>query len=143
MNDEELLRQFENCELALDRWTHRTHVKVAFLYLTAHRFDDALARMREGIEAYNSAHHRPDGPTEGYNETITRALMHLIHATMGAYSDVFPTPNVDSFCDTHPQLQSKYVLRLFYSPERRIHPDAKTRWVEPDLAPLPLVRSAT
>ena len=44
MNDAELLRQFETRTLTFDRWTHRTDVKVAYLYLSAHPFDGALAR---------------------------------------------------------------------------------------------------
>ncbi len=140
MNDAELLRQFENRKLAFEHWTHRAHVKVAFRYLSAHPFDDALTLMREGVKAYNAAHNVPDGPTEGYNETTTHAFMQLIHATMGAYSNVFPTHDAEAFCETHPQLMTKHILRLFYSPQRRMHPDAKTRLVEPDLAPLPVVR---
>jgi hypothetical protein len=37
----------------------------------------------------------------------------------------------------HPQLMTKHALRLFYSPQRRMHPDAKGRFIEPDLTPLP------
>ncbi len=58
---------------------------------------------------------------------------------MSAYGQTFPTPDAESFCDTHPQLQTRHVLRLFYSPERRMHPLAKTQFVEPDLAPLPKI----
>jgi hypothetical protein len=139
MDDADLIHQFEACTLPFDQWTHRTHIKVAFLYLREHGFDGALARLRTGIKAYNAANNVPDGPLMGYNETTTHALLHLIHAVMRAYSETFPTPTADSFCDAHPQLMSKHVLRFFYSPQRRLHPQAKVRFVEPDLAPLPRV----
>jgi hypothetical protein len=42
----------------------------------------------------------------------------------------------------HPQLMSKHVLRLFYSPAGRMHPEAKATFIEPDLAPLPESTSA-
>ena len=77
--------------------------------------------------------------TRGYNETTTHAMMHLIAATMAAYGEAMPTPDADSFCDTHPHLLSKHILRLFYSPARRMHPDAKSRFIEPDLATLPII----
>ena len=80
-----------------------------------------------------------DGPLEGYNETTTHAFMRLIDATRRAYGRLYPTPDADTFCDTHPQLMSKHILRLFYSPQRRGHPAAKQRFIEPDLAPLPEV----
>lgn len=139
MSDAEFLEQFERCTLPFDQWTHWAHVKAAFLYLRKNNFAAALQKMRAGIKAYNQANQVPDGSMQGYNETTTHAMLCLIHATMVAYGEEFPTPDADSFCDTHPQLMSKHVLRLFYSPERRMHPDAKTRFVEPDLAPLPSV----
>jgi hypothetical protein len=143
MNDHELLAQFENCTLPFKRWTHTAHVKVAYLYLRDHPFDVALKKIREGIQAYNAANNVPDGELEGYNETTTQAFLRLVDATMTAYGEVLPTPDADTFCETHSQLLSKHVLRLFYSPERRTHPDAKARFVEPDLAPLPRIVDAT
>ena len=56
-----------------------------------------------------------------------------------AYGTVIPTADSEAFCDMHPQLLNRNILRLFYSPERRMHPDAKTRFVEPDLTDLPTV----
>ena len=139
MTDEAFLQAFESLALPFDQWTHRAPVKVAFIYLTRHPFDTALAKMRSGVKAYNTRHNVPDSPTSGYNETTTRAFLHLIAATMHAYGEVFPTPDSDSFCDAHPQLMTRHVLRLFYSPERRTDPRAKTQFVEPDLAPLPMI----
>ncbi|MCA9249221.1 MAG: hypothetical protein KDA42_18995 [Planctomycetales bacterium] len=142
MNDEELLRSFEDQTLPYDAWTHRAHVKVAFLYLRQNGLTDdgfwcSVNKMRTGIQRYNAAQQVPEGPTSGYNETTTVAFMQLVAATMAAYGELFPTPHADAFCDTHPQLRCKEALRLFYSPARRSLPEAKTRFVEPDLAPLP------
>ena len=137
MDDADFLRRFEDRSLPFDQWTHRSHVKVAYLYLRRLPFPAALDRVRRGIKAYNAAHHVPEGPTSGYNETTTCAFMHLVAATMRAYGERFPTDNADAFCDTHPQLMTRHVLRLFYTPDRWMHPRAKTEFVEPDLAPLP------
>ena len=131
----------KDCTLPFKQWTHRTHVKVAFLYLREHGFDEALPRVRKAIQQYNAANNVSEGPFAGYNETTTHAFLRLVATTMKAYGDAMPTDTADAFCDTHPQLLSKHVLRLFYSPERRTHPDAKTRFVEPDLAPLPRVNT--
>ncbi len=60
---------------------------------------------------------------------------------MAAYEKLFDTPDSESFCDQHTQLLDRNILRLFYSPDCRSHPDAKTRFIEPDLAPLPTIRS--
>lgn len=140
MTDDDLVRQFEDCTLPADLWTHRAHIRVAFVYLRKYGFDEAVERMRKGLYAYIEARGVEDGPTTGYNETTTVAFMYLVHAMMTQYGREFPTPDADSFCDTHPQLLNSQVLRLFYSPERRTHPDAKHKFVEPDLTPLPRTR---
>jgi outer membrane protein assembly factor BamD (BamD/ComL family) len=139
VTDAELVRQFENCTLPFAQWTHRAHVRVVYTYLAQYSFDEAMDRARVGIKRYNAHNNRPDGPTEGYNETTTHALLHLIAAVMRAYAETHPVKNADEFYDMHPQLASKHVLRFFYSPKRRMHPLAKTQFVEPDLAPLPKI----
>jgi hypothetical protein len=116
-------------------------VRIAYLYLSAFTFSDAVDRIRSGIRAYNAFNQVPEGPTSGYNETTTIAFVRLIHAVMRAYGEVMPTTCSESFCDMHPQLLHKEVLRLFYSPQRRMHPDAKFKFIEPDLTALPPVGS--
>ena len=114
MSDDELLSQCETCTLPYEVWTkHRTHVKVAHLWLKQYPFDDALERIRRGIKAYNHAKQIPEGPTMGYNETTTTAFAYLIAAVMQAYSAKLPTATADEFCDTHPQLLTKHALRFF------------------------------
>lgn len=139
MTDEELVAQFESLRLPFEAWTHRAHVRVANAYLAQNPFDEALSRLRRGIRAYNAHHRVRESPTSGYDETTTRAFLHLIAATRQAYGTVMPARNGDAFCDAHPQLMTRHVLRLFYSPQRRMHPEAKVRFVEPDLAPLPTI----
>jgi len=139
MDDRELLRQFESLTLPFDQWTHRAHMRVAYAYLSAHPFDEALRRMRAGVKAYNARNNVPENPTSGYNETTTHAFLHLVAATMRAYAKTHPVENADAFCDMHPQLMTKHALRLFYSPQRRMHPDARQKFVPPDLAPLPKI----
>ncbi len=139
MEDADLLRRFEDRTLPFEQWTHRAHAKVAYLYLRRLPFAGALERVRAGIKAFNAAHHVPEGPTSGYNETTTCAFMHLVAATIRTYNEVYPTADSETFCDTHPQLMTRHVLRLFYSPARRMDPQAKTEFVPPDLTPLPSV----
>jgi hypothetical protein len=135
--DAVFLKAWETCSLPFAQWTHRAHVKVAYLCLRQHPFDEALKRMRAGIQRYNAANNVPESATSGYNETTTHAFLHLVAAVMRAYGETFPTTTADSFCDVHPQLMTRHVLRLFYSPAHRMHPLAKTQFIEPDLAPLP------
>lgn len=140
-DDARFLRQFEARTLPFEQWTHRAHVRVAYLYLCENAFEQALARMRQGVQRYNAANNVPESETSGYNETTTHAFLHLIAAVKSAYAKTHPVATSEEFCDMHPQLMNKHVLRLFYSPQRRMDPRAKTQFVEPDLAPLPRILS--
>lgn len=137
MRDDELLAAFENCTLPRAQWTHRCHVKVAYLYLRELSYEDALAKIRDGIKRYNAAHAVSESPRSGYNETTTQAFFRLVATIMAAYGESMPTSTADSFCDAHPQLMTPAALRFFYSPSRRADPRSKTQFIEPDLAPLP------
>ncbi len=141
-SDDDLISAFESCALPFEEWTHRAHVRVAFIALRRWGWERGVDFLRAGIQRYNAANDVPEGPKSGYNETTTVAFARLIHAVMTAYEPAFPAPDSETFCETHPQLMHKHVLRFFYSPERRLHPDAKTTFVEPDLAPLPRPENA-
>lgn len=140
MTDAEFIAQFEARILPFEQWTHRAHVKVAYLYLRKYSFDEALARVGTNIRAFNAANNIPSSPTSGYNQTTTHAMLHIIAAVMSAYEKTHPVNTADEFCDMHPQLMSKHILRLFYSPARRMDPRAKDEFVPPDLADLPKIR---
>jgi hypothetical protein len=53
-----------------------------------------------------------------------------------------PRATADEFFDFHPQLGLKKILRLFYSPELFMSPEAKREFVQPDLTGLPNPRKA-
>lgn len=92
--------------------------------------------MRAGITAYNKATNTPESLDRGYHETITLAFMRLVFATARCSE---PCRSSEIFCDRHPELMSKLALRRHYSTGRLMTMTAKTSFVTPDLAPLPLV----
>jgi hypothetical protein len=133
-DDDQFLADFEACRWPFDQWHHQQHIKVAYLYLRRYPFDVAMERIRERIKAYNLAHGVPDLPTRGYHETMTQAWLRLVLLTLQEYG---PAETADRFYEQHPQLSQTKVMRLFYSRERFMSPQAKIEFVEPDLAPLP------
>lgn len=134
LSDQELQSAFEGCTLPHDLWTHRAHVRMAFLYASRHPFSSALERMRQAIKAYNASKQIPESLEQGYHETMTVAFMRLVHGSLVRNS---PFPTSEAFCDHHPELLDKLVLRKFYSRERILTPQAKKEFVRPDLAELP------
>jgi hypothetical protein len=138
-DDDFFIQQFENCTFAFDKWHHRAHVKLAYLYAARFGLDIAAQKLRDGIRAYNAANNVPDTPTRGYHETMTMAWLRIVYTTMQEYGQ---RATADEFVDFHPQLGEKRILRLFYSSELFMSPRAKREFVEPDLTGLPRQRSA-
>lgn len=136
MNDAEFLVAFENGSLPFEQWTHRAHIRVAYLYASGSDLASAIDRMRAGIKAYNKATDTPEAIDRGYHETITVAFMTLVFS---AYLQTGAHESSDEFCDAHPELLSKQALRRFYSRDRIMTMQAKAKFVAPDLNPLPEV----
>lgn len=133
MNDEEHLRRFEDHSLPKEEWTHRAHLKVAYLYLNLFSKPEALERLRAGILAYNAAQGIQDTPTGGYHETLTQIWLQLVSTALCQFG---PADTADAFFDAQTQLCDKRTPQLFYSRDRLMSPEAKHSFVAPDLAPL-------
>jgi len=133
-NDDTFLRLFEAQAILRADWNHRSHLRIAYIYLTRLPFETALNKMRDGVRAYNAANGIEDTPTSGYHETMTCAFMHLVYSTLCQYG---ASESSGQFLNEHSQLNSKRILLLFYSRNRIMSAEAKDRFIEPDLAPLP------
>lgn len=138
-DDETFLEQFEAGAWPLENMHHRQHVKLAYLYLCRYPLDAATARIRMSIKAFNAAHHVPENSDRGYHETMTQAWMRLIHCTLQEFG---PAENSDAFLEKHTQLLSKRALLFFYSRDHIMSAEAKQRFVEPDLSPLPISKNS-
>lgn len=139
MDDAELIRQFEARTLPFSEWRHATHIRVAWNYLTRHPYLEALRRIREGIKAYNAANKVEETELFGFHETITEAWARILSDLIARFP---PCADSDAFLKEQPQAAARTLLRCYYSRERIVTPQAKQRFVEPDLAPLPVVRPA-
>ncbi len=131
------LAAFEACVIPLASWNHRAHLTVAYLLLRAWPLEEAIERMRRGVQRYNAAHgieQTFEGGGSGYHETLTIAWMRVLHAVMGAYG---AAADAEEFLDAHPHLGSRVMLRLYYTRERIMSAEARRGWVEPDLGRLP------
>ena len=130
MNDDEFLRAFESC--TLKEFHHRDHIKIAYLYLRRYPLNEAIAKVRTGLQALAAAWGAPVGELEkGYHETMTQAWVRLVQLKL---DDGGLAASADAFCDQQPQLMQKTRLELFYSRERLMTWEAKRGFVEPDLA---------
>lgn len=133
-DDDFFFTEFLACRWPFEKWHHRDHVKLAYLFLRRYSYAEAMSQIGPAIRAHNAAHHRPESLTRGYHETLTQVWLRLVHFTLCQFG---PAASADEFFDQHPELWQWQIVRLYYSTERLWSREAKAEFVEPDLAPLP------
>lgn len=137
MSDPELLEAFESQSLTHEQWNHRAHLRVAYMYLSEHGFEQGFIRIRDGIKKLNAVHQVPESLDRGYHETITHAFARIVSVMIKAHNEPLGITNSEGFCEAHPHLLQKTVLRLYYTRSRIMTAQAKAEFVEPDIGPLP------
>jgi hypothetical protein len=127
---DELLRQFEDCSLPLDRFRHRVHIQIAFLYLRKYPALDVLRRFPEALKRYAAAH----GKTGLYHETITWSYILLIQERMQRAPQV---QTWEEFAATNEDLLtwSGTILKQYYRNETLSSDLARKIFLLPDKAP--------
>ena len=110
------------------RFGHREHVHLTWLAVQLCGTADAVGLVSDGIQRTA----RYAGAPQKYHATISRAWVELVghHAAEGD-SD-FP-----AFASHQSALMDKRLLTRFYRPATLASPQARSGWVEPDLAPFP------
>jgi hypothetical protein len=129
-HDDELIRQFEGCSLPLDRFRHRVHIQIAFLYLCKYPVLDVLGRFPEALTRYAGAH----GKSGLYHETITWAYILLIHERM-MRADHAQTWAEFAKANADLMTWSDSILKEYYRPETLLSDLARKIFLFPDKAP--------
>ena len=130
----DVIAAFESHELPRAEWTHRAHLTVATWYVLWYGPEAALGHVRDAIQAYNAAHGIVTTPTGGYHETLTRFYVWLVSRAVyrsGVSESLAALVNrvVD-------ECEDRQIPYAYYSRERLQSFDARSRWIEPDLASL-------
>jgi hypothetical protein len=126
VTDEEFLAGFE--AHSLNEFTHRDHLRMAFAYARRDGGAGAVQGARR-IRALAEAH----GDFGKYHETLTVGWARVV----GHYALVCDALPFDDFLAANPQLLDRDLLSAHYSRELLFSPEARARFVEPDLAALP------
>jgi len=131
-----LAERFAAAAIPATEWTHQTHLTIGAWHVARFGADAAMERLRVGIRRLNAAHGTIDSDTRGYHETITRAYVRLLAAFLRARPDGEALDaSVAALLAT--PLAARDVLTRHYSKTVLFSVEARRRWVEPDLEPLP------
>lgn len=129
--DRAFREDFETGAVAPADFDHRAHVRLAYAYLVENDDEAAAGLMRDALHAFLRRH--GIDPTK-YHETMTRAwilaVRHFMARSPGAAS-------ADAFIDANPRLLDAKIMLTHYSAELLFSPEARARFVEPDLDAIP------
>jgi hypothetical protein len=126
---EEVVQRFETCTYSPEEFFHVRHLTVTAWYFLRLDARTAEERMRAGLLNF-IRHHRKNG----YHETITTFWLGLVRHYRDAPSAARDL--VSRINEIVELLSDKNLIYEHYSRELLGSPDAKLRWVAPDLAPL-------
>jgi len=125
-----LIADFESCRLDPGGFHHADHIQLGWAYVREHGPEEAERRLCEGLRRLTAY----VGVPGKYHETITLAWTRLV-AWAVAVSPECAT--FEDFSLQHGWLLEKEALLRFYSRERLMSAEARGRWLEPDVLPLP------
>ena len=108
---------------------HRQHLHLTWLAVQRYGTAAAVEVVSDGIRTTA----RYAGVPQKYNATVSRAWVELVgyHAVERDWDDFA------AFADHHSALLDKRLLTRFYRPTTLSSAQARTGWVEPDVAPFP------
>jgi hypothetical protein len=96
MTDEDFVQQIEACTLPKEAFTHRNHLRLAWLYLSDRQNGAPEDRIAETIQRYAASL----GATRKYSHSLTMTWMGLVDAAM----KVTPASSFEVFIAAHAEL---------------------------------------
>jgi hypothetical protein len=130
-NDREFRAAFEAGAFAPADFSHRAHVRLAYVYIAESDATQALEPMRGALLTFLRHH---GIPASKYHATLTRAWIlavdHFMHRSPGSTS-------ADDFIARNPLLLDTRIMLTHYSAELLFSDQARAEFVEPNLDPIP------
>ena len=130
-DDRRFLEDFESGGISPAAFDHRAHIRLAYALLAEHDLDAALERMRTALQAFIA---RNGIPPSKYHETLTKSWILAVRHFM----TVVPhAGSADEFIAANPILLDARIMLTHYSAEVLFSPEARSRFIEPDLQSIP------
>jgi hypothetical protein len=130
-SDQTFRTEFEACKLPPAAFGHRAHARLAYVYLTEHDTDTAHQLMQKALLTFLQYH---GVDVSKYHETMTRswilAVQHFMEVSPGFES-------AETFMENNPKLLASKIMMTHYSAEVFFSDEARARFVEPNLSPIP------
>ena len=130
MTDDDFVTAFLSGALPPTQFHHRDHLRLTWTLIRLTGEEQAMKRVTSGIRYFATQH----GHAEKYHETMTRFWVRIVGHMVAARPDV---TTFDEFLAAFPMLLEKDLPYRHWQRETMLSPDARARWVEPDILALP------
>jgi hypothetical protein len=130
-DDRRFRADFEGGALAPAAFDHRAHVRLAYVYLAEGAPDEATRLMRAALLAFIA---RNGVDPAKYHETMTAAWILAVRHFMAITE---PCASADEFIGRNPVLLDSKIMLTHYSAGLLFSPEARAKFVEPDLDGIP------
>jgi len=129
MDENEFLKKFEDMTLPADKFNHKGHLWLGWLYIRDLKLGDAAKRLNNGIKMFAESL----GAKEKFHLTLTTTFACAIKSRFKEQEtfEEFLEANEDLVQDALSIIQTHYSPKLLFSNEAKIH------LVKPDREPFP------
>ena len=131
IEDQNFRSEFEACKFPPAEFNHRAHIRLAYVYLSAYDTDTAHQKMRSALLSFLEYH---GVDLSKYHETITRAWIMAVRHFMEKTPD---SESSDIFIEKNPGMLDKKIMMTHYSADVLFSDEARAKFVQPDLDPIP------
>jgi hypothetical protein len=132
--DRAFREDFEAGRVTPAQFDHRAHIRLAYVLLADANVDSATAMMRSALQRFISRH---GIPAEKFHETLTRAWVLAVRHFMERSGEAL---SADAFIEANPAMLDSRIMLSHYSATVLFSPEARSRFVEPDLEGIPRYR---
>lgn len=124
-SDDNFIRSWEDCSLNDSEFTHKAHVRVAWIYLTRFPLNKAIDKCCRGIERFDKL----NGDGTKYHKTLTVFAVLLIQKLMQSKNYA----SLDAFLHDHDYLITDFMdsVLCFYDKKVLFSTEAKTSFIPP------------
>jgi hypothetical protein len=130
-SDQSFRTEFEACRFPPGGFNHRAHIRLAYVYLVDHDTDAAHRLMQQAL--LNFLRHNGVNVSK-YHETMTRAWIMAVRHFMESSP---PSDSSEAFVEGNPSMLDSKIMMTHYSAEVLLSEEARARFVEPNLSPIP------
>lgn len=120
---------FEAAILPSEEWRHAEHLLMAMFYSLENDFENALTKMRDGINKLNESHGVVTTPERGYHETLTVFWIKTVFDCVKTNAN---KNLIDLSNEIIEKFDTNYPLK-FYSRKCLFSVEARFGFIEPDL----------